>query len=233
MTRPMMNPEILAERLDDLLPANSGLVLDSNADTDSPQIDVAKMLAAYSNESMGARGNDLLDEQMMVAMDKAETSRWRSGSPRLLLAVASVILIAGCSAVFALGLAPQPMNDAFANLFAQEADITAEATEELLVSATPTDEPTITPTDAPETMTPTAIPATATPVLEPTMMPEAAFVQADGVRVREEPSDEADIIAFAERNDAVVIVGVSEDETWSQVIVLMGLLWLHRRIYGS
>lgn len=221
MNQQGIDPKALANQLDEILPANSGIILDSAID--DPRLNLAKMLAAYSNEVMSEQGHDLVQEQLMLALDNAESNSWRQGSPRILLSVASFILLAGCAAVFAVIGIPEPVTETLSGFFGENETVTVEITEELLISPTATEEivltATLEATESPTEQAPTVIPTVAPASVEATatLNPVTAYVQADVVNVRDDASTSSDIVATVELNETVQIINLTNDETWSQV----------------
>lgn len=232
MNQQGIDPKTLADQLDEILPANSGIILESAID--DSRLHLAKLLAAYSNEVMSEQGHDLVQEQLMLALDNAESSSWRRGSPRLLLSVASLILFAGCALVFAVIGIPDPVTETLSGFFGENETSAAEITEELLVSATATEEIVLTATPEPTEVvsteqTATEIPTVIPVIVEPTatFVPVTAYVQADVVNVRDDASTSSEIVATTELNEAVQIISLTDDETWSQVELNNGTIgWI-------
>ncbi len=89
---------------------------------------------------------------------------------------------------------------------------TATATVTPTETVAPTESPTATPTDTPA--------PTDTPTLTPTATPRTTFatILSERGNVRRGPGFEYEVIATLNREDEVIVVGVSEDGGWYQVV---------------
>lgn len=234
MTNPKNNPSTLAEQLDALIPPDSDMVLDDTLN--DPRLDVAKMLAGYSQERLSETSRNLIHDRMMLSLDEMETKSWQRPNFRMLQSAAAVILLAGFGAWLALSDGGASVRQDFAALFEQDgmvetlvptaaseivttAEITESATEETIVE-TPeiTAEPTVEVTEIIEVIENTATPTeTITPT--PTELSEIRFVQQNQVNLRAEPDLASPIIATAATNDPVAIKAYDENPDWALVML--------------
>ena len=139
-----LDPKTLAEQLDDVLPANSGIILDGGEESTS--IIIAKMLAEYSTEQLDERSFDLIEEHTMLDLDRTLVEDEKRKKWRPLMLLLSVILIAGCAAVFMIPGFSQSIISSYVG------DEEAEITEEVAVTPDATEEVIATTTEIEETM---------------------------------------------------------------------------------
>jgi uncharacterized membrane protein YgcG len=217
MTKKSMTKGWLANRLDDVLPPNTDLIL--NEDASEASVQAAVVLARQGQRQISAAGHDWAYERMVAAVDDLMAQdhfKPRRNIPYTrLVASILIVLLAGLLVAGFLG-GGGPMVNALGDPIPAAAE-TEEAVEEPEVI--PSDTPTATPT---ETFTATAT-FTDVPSATPSNTPvpplaEPAYVGADdGAPLYTEPSTTANIIATLARGDAVTILGYDATQAWALV----------------
>lgn len=201
MKKQSIDKNLLASRLDDVLPPNTDLIL--NEDVGEPTVRAAVLLAHQGHRHISSTGRDWAYDRMVATVDDLlDQNHFKSGSGLPTMRLAAGILVIILAGLFATGFL-----NSMPGRFAQD-DPIPSAIQQAQETEAPTEAPTEPPTEEP-TEIPTEPPA------PPLAL--AAFVQQDGTVLYSEPNTNAEVVAVLVSGEGVTILGYDASQDWALV----------------